>query len=120
MLVFTHVPESFSWRSANCPPHLCQPVSWLRFHLHAAVAENIGVVAWKEAEVLLVLVLQGFELMAWHGRESDLRVHREAIHFLSHWDSILQDRGNDSLAVCRTDARTECNFSGSVLTVASC
>ena len=28
--------------------------------------------------------------------------------------------GNDSLAVCRTDARTECKFSGSVLPVASC
>ena len=51
---------------------------------------NIGVVALKEAEVLPVLVLQGIELMAWLGLASALRVHGQAKHVLSHWDSILR------------------------------
>ena len=82
---FTKVDEGI----AHCLD-LCEPVSSARSHLHADAAENIGVVAVKDAEVLPVLVLQ-IELMAWLGRASVPCTLGQSIHFLSHWYSILQN-----------------------------
>ena len=69
--------------------HICEPVSSSRSHLHADVAENIGVVAVKNAEVLPVLVQQ-IELMAGWSSKCPSSTRRSNT-FLTHWYSILQN-----------------------------
>ena len=86
-----NVPESFHGE-VQIAFHNCEPVTTFRSHLHADVAENLGVVAEKDAEVLSVLVLQIEHMAGWSSRSL---CTRRTIP-LSHWYSILQ---NGSMAL---------------------